>query len=111
MGSPTKAGLLARIAALGKRLRSAERAAMRARGLMMPEMDGFEFVEDFRRHEAWRHIPIVVVTSKDLTADDHQRLNGYVEKVLQKGAYTRESLLREVRDLVASSVARRRARR
>jgi CheY-like chemotaxis protein len=76
--------------------------------LMMPEMDGFEFVAEFRRHEAWRAIPIVVVTAKDLSRDDHERLNGYVQKILQKGTYSRDQLLAEVRELVAQSVARRR---
>jgi CheY-like chemotaxis protein len=38
--------------------------------LMMPEMDGFAFVSEFRRHEAWRAIPIVVITAKDLTRED-----------------------------------------
>jgi CheY-like chemotaxis protein len=75
--------------------------------LMMPEMDGFEFVAEFRRHEAWRAIPIVVVTAKDLSHEDRQRLNGYVERILQKGAYGREQLLAEVRELVAASVGRR----
>jgi signal transduction histidine kinase/DNA-binding response OmpR family regulator len=69
--------------------------------LMMPEMDGFQFVEEVRHHHAWRTIPIVVVTAKDLTEDDHRRLNGYVEQILRKGAYSREALLRELRDLVA----------
>jgi CheY-like chemotaxis protein len=76
--------------------------------LMMPEMDGFEFVTEFRRHETWRAIPIVVVTAKDLTAADRERLNGYVHNILQKGEYSREQLLAEVRELVATSVARRR---
>jgi signal transduction histidine kinase/DNA-binding response OmpR family regulator len=79
--------------------------------LMMPEMDGFEFVAELRRHEAWRAIPVVVVTAKELTAEDRRRLNGYVEKILEKGAYTRDTLLREVRDLVAASVARRKGAR
>jgi CheY-like chemotaxis protein len=78
--------------------------------LMMPEMDGFAFVTEFRRHEPWRAIPIVVITAKDLTREDRERLNGYVEKVLQKGAYGRDELLAEVRDLVAQSIARRRSR-
>jgi len=78
--------------------------------LMMPEMDGFEFVTEFRRHEAWRAIPIVVVTAKDLSGADRERLNGYVQKILQKGAHSREQLLAEVRELVTSSVARRRPR-
>jgi CheY-like chemotaxis protein len=76
--------------------------------LMMPEMDGFEFVTEFRRHEAWRAIPIVVITAKDLSGADRERLNGYVQKILQKGAHSREQLLAEVRELVVSSVARRR---
>jgi len=65
--------------------------------LMMPEMDGFEFLEEMRRQEAWRHIPVVVVTSKDLTETDRQRLSGQVDKVLQKGAYRAEDLLGVVR--------------
>jgi GAF domain-containing protein/DNA-binding response OmpR family regulator len=76
--------------------------------LMMPEMDGFEFVEEFRRHDGWRGIPIIVITAKDLSRADHERLNGYVQKILQKGASGRDDLLAEVRELVASSVARRR---
>jgi len=76
--------------------------------LMMPEVDGFEFVAEFRRHEAWRTIPIIVVTAKDLTHEDRDRLNGSVQKILQKGTHGREQLLAEVRELVATSVARRR---
>ena len=72
--------------------------------LMMPEMDGFAFVEALRQQEAWRSIPVVVVTAKDLTPDDRQRLNGSVERILQKGAYSREELLRQVRDQVVAHV-------
>jgi GAF domain-containing protein/CheY-like chemotaxis protein/anti-sigma regulatory factor (Ser/Thr protein kinase) len=78
--------------------------------LMMPEMDGFEFVAEFRRHEAWRAIPIVVVTAKDLSHEDRERLNGHVQKILQKGTHGRDQLLAEVRELVSASVARRRPR-
>jgi CheY-like chemotaxis protein/anti-sigma regulatory factor (Ser/Thr protein kinase) len=78
--------------------------------LMMPEMDGFEFVAEFRRHEAWRAIPIVVVTARDLSHADRERLNGYVQRILQKGTHGREQLLAEVRELVAASVSRRRPR-
>jgi CheY-like chemotaxis protein len=72
--------------------------------LMMPEMDGFAFLEALRQQDAWRSIPVVVVTAIDLTPEDRQRLNGYVEQILQKGAYSREELLREVRNLVAAHV-------
>ncbi len=74
--------------------------------LMMPEMDGFEFVQRVRQHPEWRTIPIVVVTAKDLTAKERHRLNGYVEIILSKASQSREALLRQVRDLVANCVAR-----
>jgi signal transduction histidine kinase/CheY-like chemotaxis protein len=68
--------------------------------LMMPEMDGFEFAERVRRHPEWRSIPIVVLTAMDLTNEDRQRLNGYVESIIRKAADSRESLLNQVRDLL-----------
>jgi GAF domain-containing protein/CheY-like chemotaxis protein/anti-sigma regulatory factor (Ser/Thr protein kinase) len=74
--------------------------------LMMPEMDGFDFVAAVRADAAWRSVPIVVITAKDLSPEDHERLNGYVARVLQKGALSRETLLGEVRDLVAASAHR-----
>jgi GAF domain-containing protein/CheY-like chemotaxis protein/anti-sigma regulatory factor (Ser/Thr protein kinase) len=75
--------------------------------LMMPEMDGFELAETLRAHDAWRAIPILVITAKELTAEDRRRLNGYVERILQKGASTRDELLREVGEFVAVSMAQR----
>jgi signal transduction histidine kinase/DNA-binding response OmpR family regulator len=72
--------------------------------LMMPELDGFAFIEALHQQDAWRSIPVVVVTAKDLTPEDRQRLNGYVEQILQKGAYSREALLTEIRDFVAACV-------
>jgi CheY-like chemotaxis protein len=83
--------------------------------LMMPAMDGFEFVEELRRLERQAHtdaaraIPIVVITAMDLTAEERHRLTGTVERIIQKGQVSRESLLPEVRALVAASVARRRS--
>ena len=44
------------------------------------------------------------MTAKDLTPDERRRLNGTVEQILQKGAYSREELLREIRDLVKACV-------
>ncbi len=69
--------------------------------LMMPEMDGFDFAAQMHARAEWRSIPIIVLTAKELTADDRLRLNGYVQKVLQKTGQSREELMRQVRDLVA----------
>ena len=80
---------------------AAQRPAVILLDLMMPEMDGFEFVAALHQHHEWRSIPVVVVTAKDLTPDERRRLNGYVEQVIAKGAHSRDEVLREVRDLVA----------
>jgi signal transduction histidine kinase/DNA-binding response OmpR family regulator len=79
--------------------------------LMMPEMDGFEVIEQLRRRAEWRDIPVVVVTAKDLTEEDRRRLNGGVERILQKDAPTRDDMLREVSATLARCVGQRRARR
>jgi CheY-like chemotaxis protein/nitrogen-specific signal transduction histidine kinase len=65
--------------------------------LMMPEMDGFEFVTELRRSEAGRRIPVVVVTAKDITAEDRKRLNGQVRRIFSKGSFSREELTAELR--------------
>ena len=75
---------------------------------MMPHMNGFELLTELRARPEWRGIPVVVVTAKDLTAEERQRLNGHVERILAKGALGPEALLSEVRELVAASLTRRR---
>ena len=69
--------------------------------LMMPEMDGFEVLERMRRDDAWRAIPVIIVSAKDLTREEVERLNGQVVKVLQKGTYRRRDLLDDVRAMLA----------
>jgi signal transduction histidine kinase/CheY-like chemotaxis protein len=68
--------------------------------LIMPEMDGFQLIEELREQEATRDIPVVVVTGKDVDAEVRQRLNDHVQRVLQKGQYNRDDLLDVVRSLV-----------
>ena len=68
--------------------------------LMMPEMDGFQFIEELRKNFQWKDIPVVVITAKDLTSDDRQRLSGYVNNILQKGNYDYSSLLNQVNQLL-----------
>jgi CheY-like chemotaxis protein/nitrogen-specific signal transduction histidine kinase len=75
--------------------------------LIMPEMDGFAFAAEVRRHREWRSIPIVVVTTQDLTNDDRRRLNGNIETIVRKHGDSRESFLEQLRDLLADSPAPR----
>ena len=70
--------------------------------LMMPVMDGFEFVLELRKVEAWRGIPIVVVTARDLTEEDRSRLKGEVVGLIEKGGMDRESLLAQIRAQVSA---------
>lgn len=65
--------------------------------LMMPEMDGFELVARLRTHPTLSKIPVLVLTSKMLTPEDHARLNGRVLDVLSKGTTERNDLLEAVR--------------
>jgi len=52
--------------------------------LMMPKMDGFEFLDEIRSRPDWQDIPVVVITAKELTKEDRDRLNGGVERIIQK---------------------------
>jgi len=70
--------------------------------LMMPEMDGFEFVAELRKSESGRKIPVVVVTAKEITEEDRRRLNGQVRRVLHKGSFSREELSSELRRALES---------
>ncbi|MEO0013808.1 MAG: hypothetical protein RLZZ535_2197 [Cyanobacteriota bacterium] len=74
--------------------------------LMMPEMDGFELVHQLRQHEQWRAIPIVILTAKEITAEEHQKLNGGVIKIFEKGSYRSSDLLAEVNNLLCKAIAR-----
>ena len=69
--------------------------------LFMPVADGFEVVEELRAAREYRSIPIVIITSKDLTAEERDRLNGSVERILLKKSHDPESLLHEIRGILA----------
>jgi signal transduction histidine kinase/CheY-like chemotaxis protein/HAMP domain-containing protein len=73
--------------------------------LMMPGMDGFDVLERLQGEETWREVPVIVVTAKDLTREDVERLNGRVAKVLQKGVYQRRDLVRDIQAMIARQVA------
>ncbi len=68
--------------------------------LIMPVMDGAAFVSALRQVEAWQQIPVVVVTAKDLTREERERLNGHVSDVLTKGEYSQLDLVRDIRLLM-----------
>jgi PAS domain S-box-containing protein len=74
--------------------------------LMMPEMDGFEFIRQLRQHPQWRSLPIIVLTAKDLTAAERQWLDGQTQRIYQKGTGNQQ-LLDEIHSLLTTPLSRR----
>jgi PAS domain S-box-containing protein len=87
---------------LGLESLARERPAMVLLDLMMPEMDGFEFLDELRRTHSSAEIPVVVITAMTLTEADRRRLNGGVERVVQKRPLGEDTLLAEIRALVGA---------
>ncbi|MDM8566516.1 response regulator, partial [Candidatus Halobeggiatoa sp. HSG11] len=72
--------------------------------LMMPQVDGFEFIIQLRQHKTCSAIPVVVLTAKDITPEDRLWLTNRVDTVFQKGSYTRDELFTELRQLLVGTV-------
>jgi signal transduction histidine kinase/CheY-like chemotaxis protein len=72
--------------------------------LMMPEMDGFEFLDTFNSRVDWRHVPVVVITAKQLTAAERGMLS--VRTIIEKG----DSIDRDIAAAIGKAVGRRPAR-
>jgi DNA-binding response OmpR family regulator len=69
--------------------------------LMMPVMDGFEFLRELRARDDGRAVPVVVVTAKELTSDERHALRACVENIVQKGTVSQDSLLADIREKIA----------
>jgi CheY-like chemotaxis protein len=61
-------------------------------------------LEAMRRTEAWRDVPVVIVTAKDLTREELDWLRTNAERVVHKGAYDRQELIAAVHDMIARGV-------
>ena len=68
--------------------------------LMMPVMDGFEFIEKLRGSPGLRHLPVIVLTAKILTTQERAFLEQSVAQVVRKGAQDQDKLLDEITALV-----------
>lgn len=69
--------------------------------LMMPVLDGFAVLEEMRKSESTRSIPVVVVTGQSLTKEDMSRLNSGVASVLGKGMFSIDETLQHLADALA----------
>ena len=62
----------------------------------MPGMDGFGLVEEIKLDPRTKHIPIVVVSAKDITPEERKRLNGHIQAVYQKGSLPSHKFVEQV---------------
>jgi DNA-binding response OmpR family regulator len=92
------------VQALGLALEHKPRAILL--DLMMPEMDGFEFLRELRKQPAFVDVPVIVVTAKDLTEEDIRVLNGQTEGIIAKDQTYLTELAAAVRGRLARQPAR-----
>lgn len=76
---------------------SEQRPALILLDLMMPEMDGFEFLDELHRRPDLAGLPVVVLTAKDLSDEERRRLNGSVEQIIRRDGKTEDDLLEWLR--------------
>ena len=68
---------------------------------MMPEVNGFDVVRALSEDHATARIPIIVVTAKQITAEDRVQLSGYVTSILEKAGFRNDQFIGEVRRAVS----------
>ena len=71
--------------------------------LMMPGMSGFEMVARLRAQPAAAGIPVMIVSAKELTAEDVLTLNGHIQRFVAKGSIEPEGLTNAVRQMLGQS--------
>ncbi len=64
--------------------------------LMMPVVSGFDVVEELRMDHLTREIPIIIFTAKEITEEDKEKLGNNIGKIIKKGHFSREDLLKEI---------------
>lgn len=73
--------------------------------LMLPNLDGFGVLEELKLDRRTRHIPIVVVSAKDINDQERQRLNGHIEAIYQKGALPPRAFAEQVIEVLEHKTA------
>ncbi len=64
--------------------------------LMMPDVDGFQVIEQMKADPQLAHIPIIVVTAKELTVKEHAQIDGKIDMLLQKGSFLDDSFVQNL---------------
>ena len=75
--------------------------------LKMPIMNGFQFLEHVVASAEWRHLPVFIFTSMDITQEIREKLSGRAAGIFQKGNYSREELIQRVQIAVQAHLSTR----
>jgi CheY-like chemotaxis protein len=81
-------------------LRAGDQASVILLDLMMPVMDGFEFLDRMQQNDEWTGIPVVVVTAMDLAAEELDLPQNATRKVIAKGATTGVDIRTAIREVL-----------
>ena len=68
--------------------------------LMMPNLDGFGVFEELRLDKRTQHIPIIIVSAKEITTEERKKLNGYIEAIYQKGKMAPRAFVDQIVEVI-----------
>jgi CheY-like chemotaxis protein len=68
--------------------------------LVMPQMDGYDVIQRLQRNDAWKDIPLVVLSGKELTNEEWEKLNAYATEFLKKTDFTQETLSATIKQIL-----------
>ena len=69
--------------------------------IRMPEMDGFEVLRLLRSNDAYATIPVIIVSAKDLDAQEHEWLMGRAQGVIAKRQLSEAEFLQHIQRVFA----------
>ena len=68
--------------------------------LTLPEIDGFAILDELKQDERTNQIPVIIVSGKDLTAEQQAFLDSKAESIMQKGRFSGKDLVNQVLDML-----------
>jgi CheY-like chemotaxis protein len=68
--------------------------------LVMPQMDGYAVIQRLQRNELWKNIPLVVLSGKELTSEEWEKLGSYAKEYLKKTDFTQETLSTTIKQIL-----------
>ena len=74
--------------------------------LMMPDIDGFGVLEGLKADARTQNIPVIVVSAKDITEEEWQRLHGQIEGLYQKGSLPPMEFVEQVVEVIEQKTSK-----